>query len=105
MKNMNENIKTAIETAVGGRKNLEHEDYERIGIEADELDVLKEVYIYRQYQITIIADVLISYPSLIKQLVKLRKEKHINEVALATTVDIQKPFIKETGKCAYLYIV
>ncbi len=104
MKNKYENVKFAIETAIGGRKNLEHEDYKKIGIDEEELKILETIYIYRQYQIAIIADVLISYPSLIKQLVKLSKEKEITEISLATTVDAQKPFIKLNGKCAYLYI-
>ena len=92
MKNKYENVKFAIETAIGGRKNLEHEDYKKIGIDEEELKILETIYIYRQYQIAIIADVLMS------------KEKEITEISLATTVDAQKPFIKLNGKCAYLYI-
>lgn len=104
MKNNHESLKKALETGLAGKTGLENEDYEKLGITREELETLSSVYINQQYQIAIIVDTLISYPSLIRKVVELTKNQEIKTISLANTNDSQKPFIKPTGNCAYLYI-
>lgn len=103
-KRRDENLKKALETSIGGKIGLSEEDFERLGIKREELDTLAGVYINQQYQISIIVDNLLAYPSLLRKVVELRKNQGIFLISLANTRDAQKPFIKQNGNCAYLYI-
>ena len=104
MRNRNENLKKALDTSIGGKIGLSKEDFERLGVKREELDTLAGVYINQQYQISIIVDNLLAYPSLLRKVVELRKNQEIIFISLANTRDAQKPFIKRNGNCAYLYI-
>ncbi len=99
-----ENLKKALEQGLAGMTGLSDEDYERLEVTREDLETLASVYINQQYQIAIIVDTLISYPSLIRKIVGLTRDQKIKTISLANTNDSQKPFIKPTGNCAYLYI-
>ena len=104
MTSRDENLKKALETGLAGKTGLENEDYEKLGITREDLETLSNVYINQQYQIAIIVDTLISYPSLIRKVVELRKNQEIKMISLANTKDAQKHFLKPNGNCVYLYI-
>jgi predicted transcriptional regulator len=104
MKNNHESLKKALETGLAGSTGLCNEDYERLGVKREELEQLSDVFINRQYQIALIVDTLIAYPSLIKKVIDLKKEENITEVALATARNSIKPVVEKKKNCAYIYI-
>lgn len=104
MKNNHESLKKALEAGIAGYGGLCDEDYDRLGVKREELEQLSDVFINRQYQIALIVDTLIAYPSLIKRIVDLKKEENITEVALATARNSIKPAVDTMRECAYIYI-
>ena len=90
-----ENLREALLRAIGTRD----EDFKKAQVTREQVDCLGNIYIKEQHQIHMIVDVLVSYPSLIRNLADWND---VQDIVLASAHNQIKPVLKREGESVYI---